>query len=120
MAQYSGQHKVPTVQEFREIERQREQASLANDSQLPTTDRGEAAPPLPNKDHEGLRQRKPAPPAKSGGTAGDDDDDDDDDDDPPKDSQFQEQSGQAEKERLKQQSKPQGKPTDNFQTKGKR
>lgn len=44
----------------------------------------------------------------------------DSDDDVPEDGDHKEQSGQAEKERLKQQSQPSGKPTDSFQAKGKR
>ncbi|CAO1613689.1 unnamed protein product [Parajaminaea phylloscopi] len=124
MAHYSEHHKVPTVSEFREIEKQREQASLGNGSELPSTEAGEAAPPLPVKDESVLRQRKNANTSgtarKSGQAGGDSEGDDEDDDDAPPDDQFAEQSGQAEKERLKQQSAPQGKPTDNFQTKGKR
>lgn len=108
MAFYTGQSKVPTVQEFREIEKQREQASLDNCSGLSTDVEGEAAPVLQDADVQGTRQRKNAASQA------------DDDDDAPADSQFAEQSGQAEKERLKKQSSPQGKPTDNFQNMGKR
>lgn len=134
MAQYTPQRKVPTVQEFREIEKQRERASLGNDSDLAASEQAEtapsapsapsaptassaltdssggAAPPVAVPDREAsLRQRKNAGAAE----------DPDDDDDAPEDGDYGEQSGQAEKERLKQQSQPQGKPTD-FKEKGKR
>lgn len=114
MAQYTQDRKVPTVQEFRQIEKEREQASLQNGSELAASEQAEAAPSIAVPDRDGsLRQRKNAGPAAG-------EDGDDDDDEPVSgDEDFGEKSGQAEKERLKQQSMPQGKPTD-FKEKGKR
>ena len=99
MAAYSERHPVPTVQEYRMVEAERERAAEANESSLPKTEADEDAPRVPSKD------------AKEPGTAdvaGDDTD--------PKPSG----GGQEEKERLMAQMAPKDKPAAGFHAKGER
>lgn len=117
MANYSEGHKVPTIQEYRQIEKEREKVSRENESQLAQTEQDEAAPALAAKytstqpdAKQQQQQQAPPVPAK----------DADDEEDVGGDPDYEVQGGQAEKERLKKQSAPKGKPTDNFQAKGKR
>lgn len=126
--------RVPTVQEYREIEAQRQAASATSASQAPQSasdelppgsqgqgvGQSQAAPAIP----DGLRQRKgagtgsgfqtdgaaPIPPPKDG----------DEGRLPPKDDQVNQAGGGAdEKERIKQQMAPKGKANE-IKTKGER
>ncbi|CAO1617178.1 unnamed protein product [Sympodiomycopsis kandeliae] len=117
MTSYNEGHKVPTIQEYRQIEKEREKASRENESKLAETEQDEAAPALSanytSQIKQEDKQQPPPVPSKEG-------DDDDDPDQVGGDPDYEVQGGQAEKERLKQQSAPKGKPTDSFQAKGKR
>ncbi|UZJ56460.1 hypothetical protein CBS101457_005780 [Exobasidium rhododendri] len=92
MVEYSERHRVPTVQEYRQIEAEREKTSQANASQLPETEADESAPKVPSKDDTAPKDDTDTKP--SGG-------------------------GQEEKDRLMAQMAPKGKPTD-FEAKGER
>ncbi len=138
MAAYSERHQVPTIQEFREIERQREAAAEANESELPQSAEQEsssgaaAAPPLPVKDHA----QSPPTPSKSKGEThaprksrtgasqqaeSADDTDEEDVDNIPRDADDADapHTGEEEKQRLKSAAGPKDKPS-NFQAKGTR
>jgi len=50
MPDYSERHQIPTVQEYRKIEEEREKASAANASHMVETDADEQGPGVPPKD----------------------------------------------------------------------
>ena len=117
MASYSERHQVPTVQEYREIERAREEASRENDSNLPQTAAEEEAE---KSTHRSLFHSSSSKKSKDADNEADADDNatDVDPDDIPRDD-IEPEGGQAEKERLKNAAAPKDKPT-HFKAKGTR
>lgn len=93
---YSERHKVPTTQQFQEIETERQRTAQANDSPLPQTASDEAAPRASTTTKSNMSSvPKDDDVASAGG-------------------------GMEEKERIKAQMAPKGRPAQGFHAKGER
>lgn len=112
MSAYSERHKVPSVQEYREIEAERKKASEANNSEL-VDDANDDGPAPPAKD-ESTADASKADRASWVGSRQEGEGTEKDDE------VSGAGGGAAEKERLKQQMAPKGRPAQSFQARGTR